>query len=117
MNIWDQKRARLEKEETEAKKQLDRILDDEQQMVFDMGQRFDDLMNSFYHFDHAYNSTGGNEFQQASGRVTQEFQAGRRRMQQRIEATAESKRQVTRYYDDQTDEVLRQKYIAQKDKD
>ncbi|HIW89404.1 MAG TPA: hypothetical protein H9869_05985 [Candidatus Ligilactobacillus excrementipullorum] len=114
MNTWDKKRLQLEEEETRSKRQLDQILEHEQQLIFDMGQKFGDLMNVFYHFDREITSEGSREFNHITEVVSQEFQQSRQKMQRTVDETAESRRDLTRYYNNQIDEVLYQKKLSEK---
>ncbi|WEV56433.1 hypothetical protein [Ligilactobacillus acidipiscis] len=77
-----------------------------------MGQQFDDMMNAFYHFDRENNADENSDFRHTSEIVSQQFQQKRQEMQRIMEETAESKRELTRYYNDRTDELLYQEQMV-----
>lgn len=51
-----------------------------------------------------------------SAKTTQEFQQKQRQMQQIIEKTATSKRELNHYYNDQTEQLFQQERLEQQDK-
>lgn len=53
MNSWQQKRARLEEKQELDQHELERILDDEQQLLFDIKQEFSSIMEAFYRYSHS----------------------------------------------------------------
>lgn len=118
MNSWQQKRARLEEKQELDQHELERILDDEQQLLFDTKQEFNLMMEAFYHYSHdnSPDPANSNNFDHISAKITQEFQQKQRQMQQIMEETATSKRELKHYYNGQMEHLLQQEQLEQQDK-